>query len=350
MVRLPAPAQWALIVAVSAVVGTALEIAGMPAALFLGPMAGGILAGVNGATVRVPRLAYMGAQGVIAVLVAAALTGDILAIFIQDWMLFLGVVLATVAASAVLGYLISRWRILPGTAGVWGSSPGAATAMVIMAEAFGADARLVAFMQYLRVIFVAATAAIVARLFIDMSGASAPATIWFPPIEPAAFSATVLLVVIGGTIGAKLPIPAGALMIPMLVGTALHMAGLVEFQLPQWLLVIAYAMIGWSIGLGFNRAIIRHAARALPQIAASIVVLICFCGGMALLLSEVLGVDLLSAYLATSPGGMDSIAIIASASGQVDLPLVMALQAVRFFVVLFLGPPIARLVARRLKV
>jgi uncharacterized membrane protein AbrB (regulator of aidB expression) len=33
----------------------------------------------------------------------------------------------------------------------------------------------------------------------------------------------------------------------------------------------------------------------------------------------------------------------------VDLPLVMALQSVRFFVVLFLGPPIARLVARRLK-
>ena len=41
--------------------------------------------------------------------------------------------------------------MLPGTTAVWGSSPGAATAMVLMAEAFGADARLVAFMQYLRV-------------------------------------------------------------------------------------------------------------------------------------------------------------------------------------------------------
>lgn len=349
MARLPAAAQWALIVAVSAAVGVTLEWTGMPAALFLGPMAGGIVAGVNGAAVRVPHVAYMGAQGVIAVLVAEALTGDILTIFIQDWELFLGVVLATVAASAILGYLISRWRILPGTAGVWGSSPGAATAMVIMAEAFGADARLVAFMQYLRVIFVAATAAVVARLFIDMSEATAPAFALFPPIEPLAFASTILLVALGGPIGAKLPIPAGALMVPMLAGTVLHMAGLVEFQLPQWLLVIAYALIGWSIGLGFNRAIIKHAARALPQIAASIVVLICFCGVLAFGLSRILGVDLLTAYLATSPGGMDSIAIIASASGQVDLSLVMALQAVRFFVVLFLGPPIARLVARSIK-
>ena len=39
-----------------------------------------------------------------------------------------------------------------------GGSAGAASAMVVMAEAFGADARLVAFMQYLRVVCVVAVA------------------------------------------------------------------------------------------------------------------------------------------------------------------------------------------------
>ena len=62
-----------------------------------------------------------------------------------------------IAASSLLGYLISRWKVLPGTTAVWGSTPGAASAMVLMADAFGADARLVAFMQYLRVIFVSVT-------------------------------------------------------------------------------------------------------------------------------------------------------------------------------------------------
>ncbi|TIX04300.1 MAG: AbrB family transcriptional regulator, partial [Mesorhizobium sp.] len=106
----------------------------------------------------------------------------------KEWPLFLGAVIATVAASSLLGWLISRWRILPGTTAVWGSSPGAATAMVLMAGAFGADQRLVAFMQYLRVIFVSMTAALIARMWVDTSGVEPPAIVWFPPIEWMAFA------------------------------------------------------------------------------------------------------------------------------------------------------------------
>ena len=74
-----------------------------------------------------------------------------------------------------------------------------------------------------------------------------------------------------------------------------------------------------------------------------------FCGGLAFLLSAEMGVDPLTAYLATSPGGMDSVAIIAAASDNVDLSFVMALQTARFLFVLVLGPPIARLIARLVK-
>jgi membrane AbrB-like protein len=95
--------------------------------------------------------------------------------------------------------------------------------------------------------------------------------------------------------------------------------------------------------------ILRHAARALPQIVASILILIAMCGGLAWLISRTLGIDPLTAYLATSPGGMDSIAIIAAASHDVDISFVMALQTVRFLIVLLLGPGIARLVARAVR-
>ena len=349
MARLPSAAQWLLIVAVSLLVGTLLDLAGMPAALFLGPMAGGLLAGVNGANVKVPRIPYLGAQGMIGMLIATSLTPEILTVFLKEWPLFIGMVTCTVTASSILGYLISRWRILPGTTGLWGASPGASTAMVLMAEAFGADAQLVAFMQYLRVIFVAATAALVARFFVDTAGVAMPATVWFPPVEFWPFAQTIVLVVAGCTLGTKLKIPAGTVFIPMVVGSILHISGLAQFQLPEWLLAASYALIGWNIGLGFTRAIIGYAARALPQIVASILILIVYCMGLALLLREVLGLDILTAYLATSPGGMDSVAIIAAASGHVDLPFVMALQTVRYFFVLVLGPPIARLIARHAK-
>ena len=73
--------------------------------------------------------------------------------------------------------------------------------------------------------------------------------------------------------------------------------------------------------------------------------LIAFCGGLGLLLTLTHGIDPLTAYLATSPGGMDSVAIIA-ASTKVDVPFVMALQTVRFVIVMLVGPWIAKLAAR----
>ena len=55
--------------------------------------------------------------------------------------------------------------MLPGTTALWGTSPGAASVMTIMAESYGADVRLVAFMQYFRVVVVAVVAALVTKLF-----------------------------------------------------------------------------------------------------------------------------------------------------------------------------------------
>jgi Putative ammonia monooxygenase len=59
-------------------------------------------------------------------------------------------------------------------------------------------------------------------------------------------------------------------------------------------------------------------------------------------------VDFLTAYLATSPGGADSVAIIA-ASSNVDMSFVMAMQTMRFFMVLFTGPAMARFIANRVR-
>ena len=71
------------------------------------------------------------------------------------------------------------------------------------------------------------------------------------------------------------------------------------------------------------------------------------CGLLAAMLVKWAGIDPLTAYLATSPGGMDSVAIIGAAS-KADLSFVMALQVARLLIVLLLGPPLARFIAQRL--
>ncbi|MBV8661854.1 MAG: AbrB family transcriptional regulator, partial [Hyphomicrobiales bacterium] len=116
--------------------------------------------------------------------------------------------------------------------------------------------------------------------------------------------------------------------------------------LPQWLLAASYAIVGWGVGARFTPEIIGHAARALPRVFASIMTLILICGGFAVVLHAATGVDPLSAFLATSPGGADSVAIIA-ASSKVDMPFVMAMQMCRFLVVILVGPLLARFISGR---
>lgn len=347
LTKLPRFAQWSVLAAFSALLVALLELAGLPAAFLIGPMVAAIFVAIGGSTIRVWRPSHFLSQTVIGCLIARAITPDIVGTFLQSWPLFLGIGSSILAASSFLGWLMGKLKIMPGTTAVWGTAPGAASAMMLMAGEFGADARVVAFMQYLRVVIVAAVASVLARLWIH-AGVEAPREIvWFPPVEWISFAETIALALVGGYLGRVSKLPAGTLLVPMVAGAVLHGASLMTIELPQWLLAVSYAFLGWNIGLGFTRQILIHAARALPPILLSIFALIAFSAVLALILVKTLGVDPLTAYLATSPGGMDAIAIIA-ASSPVDVPFVMALQTVRFMIVLLAGPPLARFVANRL--
>ena len=148
------------------ILATVLELIGLPAALLLGPMLAGILLATNGGALRAPRVPVIAAQAVVGCLIARAMTADIVLTFLRDWPLFLGVVLVIVATSGLLGWGIARFKVLPGSTAIWGTAPGAAQAMMVLAGDFGADARLVAFMQYLRVVCVAGLASVVARVWV----------------------------------------------------------------------------------------------------------------------------------------------------------------------------------------
>ena len=338
------PLRWGFLLFSTIILTYVLELTGLPAALLLGAMVAAILVETNGGALKVPRLPYYAAQAVIGCLIARAITPVIVATFLKEWPVFLAVITAVILASSLLGWCLGRFGVLPGTTAIWGLSPGAAPVMMLMAEAFGADARLVAFMQYLRVVFVAIVASVIARFVVHAHGAAAASVDWFPLIQWVPFSVTLAIAMIGGVIGHYSRLPAGNLLVPMIAGGILHGAGLIEIQLPQWLLAACYVFLGWNIGTGFTRSILVYATRVLPQVTFSILSLILFCGGLAWILVVVIGVDPMTAYLATSPGGMDSVAIIA-ASTKVDVSFVMSLQTIRFALVLFVGPSISRFVA-----
>ena len=346
LAKVSTPGQWGILLAASLLLATILELAGLPAALLVGPMIAGILLSTNGGRIRPPRLPVVAAQTLVGCLVARAITGDIILAFAKDWPLFLAVIIVMLATTAALGWVLSHYQVLPGSTAVWGTAPGGASVMMVMAGAFRADPRLVAFMQYLRVVFVAGLASMVARLWVGSPAGAAHAVVWFPAFSWVDFLATLLIAGVGGGAGLFFRVPAGALLVPMVAGALLKGTGLVAITLPPWLLAMCYAFLGWSIGLGFTLDILRHASRALPYVLLSIFILIAVSVGLAYVLVLAAGIDPLTAYLATSPGGVDTVAIIA-ASSNADLSFIMAMQTVRLLVVLIAGPPLARFLAQR---
>ncbi|MGU3540262.1 AbrB family transcriptional regulator [Methylobacterium sp. A54F] len=336
---------WILLLAASALLAGALSLARFPAALLLGPMLVAIVFGVRGVRLRLPRAAFQGAQALIGCLVAHAVTAEIARTILDDGPIILLVVGVTVLAGGLVGYVLTRMRVLPGTTAAWGSSPGGAAAMVAMAEAYGSDPRLVAFMQYVRVAAVVLSASVVARL---ITGGEPAGSASVPVAEaPALLPVLVTLAVAAGGAGLALALrlPAGALIGPMILGAALHATGIASITLPPLLLDAAYAVIGWYVGLRFTRETLRETVHALPGVLVATLAVIALCAGWALGLTHLLAIDFLTAFLATSPGGLDSVAIIAVGS-KADVSFVLAVQTLRLFVVLLTGPMLARLIAR----
>jgi membrane AbrB-like protein len=343
---LPPVARWLVLVAGSLLLGWLLELLHLPAALLLGPMAMAIAMALSGMSFRMPKLAFNGAQAVIGVMIASNMPPSIFSELAAQWPIFALGILATVIASAALGALMVRAQIFPGTTAVWGSSPGAASVMVLMSESYGGDMRLVAFMQYLRVVCVALAATMVARLF-GVTPAASQSVDWFPALSPLAVLATLAVAFGSAWICGLMRIP-GASFLGPLAGCLIAKFGFgMPLVLAPWMLAIAYALVGWAIGGRFTREVVAYAARNFLRVLGSIVCLLLICSGFAAILVFFAGIDPLTAYLATSPGGADSVAIIA-ASTNVDVPFVMAMQIGRFLVVVLTGPMLAKAIVRHM--
>lgn len=339
--------QWAALVLVSGLLAHGLQRASVPAAMLLGPMLTAVAFALRAAPLRVPGWAFAASQSVIGCMVAVTITPSTLATLGRQWPVMLLVIVAVIVAGAVVGLALTRYGSLPGPTAAWGISPGGAAAMTAMAESYGADVRMVAFMQYLRVFVVVLTASGVSRLLLGHA-ADLPVSPSGSPAEDASLVSllqTVAVMAGGLLLGRWLRLPAGALLVPMVAGATLQSLGLVAIVLPPWLLWSAYAGLGWYIGLRFTAQTVRHAIHAVPQLLLATFALIGLCCGTAWMLTAWLGVDPLTAYLATSPGGLDSVAVIAVGSGC-DVSFVLSLQTLRLFAVVLTGPCIARLVSR----
>ena len=307
---------------------TALFVAlHLPAAFLIGPMLAAASLAISGATVELPKAPLFIAQAIVGAMIAGSFPPEAFAEMLRDWPVILFGTLATMVASMTIGILLTRAGVVPGTTAIWGSAPGAASVMTFMSADYGADMRLVALMQYLRVALCVLVATIVARVMGTPTSATALAV--FPPAPWPAHAATLGLTLAAGWLGLRYKLPGGAFLAPMAVAIAINLSGLFHVALPGPVLAVAYGLLGCVIGMRFTLEVLGYAAAALPRLLASVLALLVTCAGLGWLISRLWHIDFVTAYLATNPGGADSVAIIATGM-QVDTSFVMAMQLARF--------------------
>ena len=337
-----------MLLIVPTVAGTAgLDVLAVPSpALFAGLVVAAALALLGAGPARVPRPATAAAQAVIGVVIGVLARAETLVAVAQHWLAVLVVGTATLVLSMAAGLLLGlRPGVTPLT-GMLALTAGGASGLVAVSRELGGDDRVVAVVQYLRVVLVTVSMPVVAALLYGASGGAGPG-----PAGPSAPWYTGLALTAGcAAVGVPLArlakVPAGALLGPMVVALVLSLTGLSRGPAPPSALVeLAYAVIGWQAGVRFTRESLRTVAALLPAAVGLIAAVVAACAALGALLARLTGTTPLEGYLATTPGGIYAVLATAISSG-VDVAFVVAVQVLRVIVMLLVAPVVARRVAR----
>ncbi len=122
----------------------------------------------------------------------------------------------------------------------------------------------------------------------------------------------------------------------------LGVAGIPLGGLPWEPLAAAYAIMGLQIGGRFQPETIALIRRVLLPVIGTTLLLLVASIVLAALVAKLMGLDFTSAYLAATPGGLDSVAAVAT-DLRVDTTIVVSMHLVRLLCVLIFGPWLVRL-------
>lgn len=323
-------------------------LAGLPSPSLFAALVVGLAVALRGPASELPPPAALAGQAVLGVALGSYVRLATLTEAARHWAPVLGVTLATLALSLGAGVLVARLGRVDLPTASLGMIAGGATGIVAMSRDLGADDRLVAVMQYLRVLVVVLLAPVLAKVAFTApvhGGAGGS-----PPGAMASLPVNLLFTLVCGVVGAlaarRIRLPAGSLLGPLIVAAALTASGLAGgARVPPALQEVAFVLIGLQVGLRFTPETIRRAGRLLVPVLLAIFGLIIGCGLLAAALAPLAHVSLLDAYLATTPGGLYAVLAAALGSGA-NTTFVLAVQALRLFVMVLAAPPLVRRLLR----
>jgi membrane AbrB-like protein len=339
--------RWCAVAAGVVALTVVLDRIGAPTPpLFAGFAAGIAFALLARWRLDLPRPATVLAQSVIGVTVGGYLQSSTLSAVASNGFAVVLVCVTTLALSVVFGLLLSKLMPIDQATSSFGMIAGGAAGIISISRELGADERLVAVLQYTRVLIIVALTPLVAAVAFGIEATPQP------PAGSGSDDLTgLLLVVLCTAIGLPLAhlvrLPAGGLLGPMVVAAVFALSGTsLTVSASQPVVIVAFALVGLEVGLRFTSASLRQAGSLLPAAVLMILALLAACAGLGIVLASLADVSRLDGFLATTPGGLPAVLAL-SVGSRTNTTFILSVQLIRTFAMLLAAPPLARWIARR---
>ena len=327
----------------------ALQSGHIPAAWFFGPLAvSAALAVAAGHSIQLPRQGYLLAQATIGTALGAGFSAATLLSLPAHFLLFGFAVSFILGTSLLNGWILTRWTRLDAATAFLGTMPGGAGEMAAMSDSLRADTRLVVVMQYTRLLLILGSLMGIAPLLAHLahpgglSGAiPSPSPLSVPVFGWKEAALLACLTVAGYLAGTRTPIPAGTFLVPALLHLLLVLGGVTPGRWPAPIFAAAYLVMGLQIGARFHPSTLAAIRDILLPVCGTTLILLLGSLALAWALVREMGLDGMSAYLAATPGGLDSVAAVATEL-KGDTAIILTVHLVRLLSVLLFGPWLVR--------
>jgi membrane AbrB-like protein len=247
-------------------------------------------------------------------------------------------------------WLASKISGLDFTTALCGSSPGAASTMVILSDDLGGQSPIVTVLHTLRILLIAVFMPIIAGIFQPGGAGELTGEILAQPVMTGAEYYAKLAFLIGCGIPAAYffrlwKIPAAEIMAGILVAALCNPLFLhIDRNPPLWQLFSIW-IIATSMGTQLTREAFRDIRRHL--LVCEVLTLLLLTMGFLLgcLLYAATSLDLMTSLLGSSPGGMDAMILLAG-DMRANVSLVAVMHTIRQILIMFTMPFLIRRLAK----
>jgi hypothetical protein len=155
---------------------------------------------------------------------------------------------------------------------------------------------------------------------------------------------TFILAIIGGYLGDKMKLPAGALIGSMVFVGAANLSG-ADLQIPEQFNILAQSIIGGVLGLSLKPQIVAELKNYLVPSLMVVVLLAIFGVLVGLIVSWTTVIDIYTSMFGSVPGGMQEMIVLAQ-SYDVNHPAVLVIQTVRRILIVVIYPFLIKIVSK----